>query len=196
MLSSTSDERAHKLGTFAKKFRDLGLLFITNAVFNHIPVFHLRRYAEIAMTSLSYCVENQWFELYVYALMPNHIHLILKTNENHPIGPILRDFKKFTSQQVLLTMRDADPYMLPKFQVDTNKQKYKLWVRDLDIKNIVTPGFLIQKAEYIHQNPVRAEWADSLGIYSPEDYEYSSARFYLGGVMDKYVKLSDFRKLL
>lgn len=184
------------MGTFAKRFQDLGLLFVTNSVVNHVPVFQIDRYAKIVMGSLAYCTEQQWFELYIYVLMPNHIHLILKVNEKHSIEQILRDFKKFTAQQILLTMRGSSPKMLLNFQVNTSKQRFNLWMRNVDIKNVLTPAFLLQKAEYIHQNPVRAEWADSLEIQSPEDYEYSSARFYLGGVMDKYVKLSDFRKLL
>lgn len=184
------------MGTFAKRFQNIGLLFITNSVFNQEYVFHRRRYAEIVMASLCHCIERQWFELYAYVLMPNHIHLILKVNENHTIEQILRDFKKFTAQQVLLTMRETDPDILSRFWVGTRRQKYELWRKDVDLKNVVTQEFLIQKAEYIHHNPLRAAWADSLGIREPQDYEYSSARFYLDGIEDKYVKLSDFRELL
>jgi len=184
------------MGKFAKRFQDIGLLFITNSVFNKEYVFHRRRYAEIVMASLRHCIERQWFELYVYVLMPNHIHLLLKVNENHAIEQILRDFKKFTAQQVLLTMRETDSDMLSRFWVGTRRQKYELWRKDTDLKNVVAREFLIQKAEYIHHNPLRARWADSLGIKEPQDYQYSSARFYLEGTGDKYLKLSDFRELL
>ena len=185
-----------ELGTFAKRFQDLWLLFITNTVLNWIRIFHLRRYAEIVMGSLRYCIEHQWFELFTYVLMPNHIHLILKVNEKHSIEQILRDFNKYTAQQILLTMQGVDPQMLAKFWVGTKKQKYKIWLREVDIKNVLTPKFLNQKAEYIHQNPLKGEWANFLRIERPEDYEYSSARFYLQGIEDKYLKLSDFRELL
>jgi REP element-mobilizing transposase RayT len=184
------------MGSFAKRFQDLGLLFITNSVLNQTYVFHRRKYAEIVMSSLRYCVEHQWFELHAYVLMPNHIHVILRAKENHTVEQILRDFKKFTAQQVLLTMRETDTEMLSRFWVGTRKQKYEFWEDNADIKNIVSAAFLIQKAEYMHRNPLRAAWADSLGITEPQDYEYSSARFYLEGVEDKYVKLSDFRELL
>lgn len=184
------------MGKFAKQFQALGLLFITNSVLNQAYVFHQRKYAEIVMSSLRYCVENKWFELYAYVLMPNYIHLILRTNGNHTVEQILRDFKKFTAQQILLTMRETDSDMLSRFWVGTRRQKYELWRKDVDFKNVVTQEFLIQKAEYIHHNPLRAAWADSLGIREPQDYEYSSARFYLEGVEDRYLKLSDFRQLL
>jgi REP element-mobilizing transposase RayT len=128
--------------------------------------------------------------------MPNHIHLILKVEEKHSIGQILRDFNKYTAQQILLTMREADPQMLSKFWVGTKKQNYKIWLRDVDIKNVLTSDFLLQKAEYIHQNPLAAGWRGQLGVERPEDYEYSSARFYVQGVEDKYLRLSDFRELV
>jgi len=93
------------MGTLAKRFEDLGLLFITNTVLNWTRIFHLRRYAGIVMGSLRYCIEHQWFELFAYVLMPNHVHLILRTNENHSVEQILRDFNKYTAQQILLRCR-------------------------------------------------------------------------------------------
>ena len=77
--------------------------------------------------------------------------------------------------------------MVSKFWVGTRKQKYKVWLGGMDIKNVLTPQFLIQK---------KGEWADSLRIERPEDYEYSSALFYLQDIEGKYVRLSDLRELL
>ena len=56
-----------------------------------------------------------------------------------------------------------------------------------DIKNVLTPQFLIQE---------KGEWADFLRLERPEDYEYSSARLYLQDIEGKYVRLSDLRELL
>jgi hypothetical protein len=40
------------------------------------------------------------------------------------------------------------------------------------------------------------KWADLLKIDKPEDYNYSSARFYFLGKEDNYLKLSDLREVL
>jgi putative transposase len=181
---------------FAKNFQDLGLLFTTNTVLDWHKIFHVPRYALIVMNSLKYCVESNWFELYSYILMPNHLHLILKVLKNHRIEQISRDFNKYTAQQILLTMRDENPKMLDLFWVGTKKQNYKIWQGDEDIKNIVSPHFLLQKAEYIHNNPLRGDWRKFLKVENPEDYEYSSARFYLKDIEDKYVRLSNLRNLI
>ena len=184
------------MGKFAKKFQDNGLLFITNTIIDWNKIFHLSRYALIVMNSLKYCIEDEWFELYSYILMPNHLHLILKVLKNHTIEQISRDFNKYTAQQILLTLKDKNPEMLDLFWVGTKKQNYKVWQEDGDIKNVISPRFLLQKAKYIHNNPLRGDWRKFLKVERSEDYEYSSARFYVSGVEDKYVRLSDLRKLV
>jgi len=68
-------------------------------------------------------------------------------------------------------------------------------VKDTDITNVITPEFLIQKTEYIHNNPLQKKWADFLKIDRPEEYSYSSARFYLLGIKDEHVQLTDLREL-
>lgn len=93
-------------------------------------------------------------------------------------------------------MRKSDPQLISKFWVATKKQKYKIWMKDVDIKNALTQEFLIQKAEYIHHNLLQRKWADILKIDGPEDYSYSSARFYLSGIENDYLQLSDLRELL
>jgi putative transposase len=184
------------MGKFAKNFQDLGLLFITNTVLDWNKLFHLQKYACIMMDSLRYCVENDWFELYAYILMPNHLHLILKVSRNHTIEQISRDFNKYTAQQILLTMIKHDPQMLDTFWIGTKKQNHKIWKENSDIKNIFSSQFLLQKVEYIHNNPLRGDWRKFLKLGNPEDYEYSSARFYLKGIKDRYVKLTDLRGLV
>ena len=93
-------------------------------------------------------------------------------------------------------MRKSDPQLVSKFWVGTKKQKYKIWMKDVDIKNVLTPEFLIQKVEYIHLNPLQEKWVDLLKIDKPEDYKYSSARFYLSGIEDHYLQLRNLRELL
>lgn len=184
------------MGRFAKNFQDLGLLFVTTTILEWKKIFHIPKYALIVMDSLKYCVENDWFRLYSYVLMPNHLHVILKVLKDHTIEQIYRDFHKYTAQQILLTMRSEDHEMLNQFWVGTKKQDYRIWQGDADLKNVVSPQFLLQKAEYIHNNFLRGDWRRFLKVERPGDYEYSSARFYLMGVEDRYVRISDLRTLV
>src|SRR3990172_8535183 len=56
------------------------------------------------------------------------------------------------------------------------KQKYKIWQDEFHPKAVYTPEFLLQKMEYMHNNPVRKGL-----VLKPEHWRYSSARTYLNG---------------
>ncbi len=74
---------------------------------------------------------------------------------------VQRDFLKYTGQQILKILRNA------------KDRNYQVWERNsLGISLWSKPVFN-EKLEYIHFNPVKA----GLCQY-PENYKYSSARFY------------------
>ena len=59
-----------------------------------------------------------------------------------------------------------------------DKQKYKVWEDGYFAENIFSPEFLTQKLDYIHNNPLQDHWRLA---ETPEDYPWSSARFYVRG---------------
>jgi putative transposase len=61
--------KAHKEGT---------LYFCTLTVVGWADVFSRRRNAEVIIQSLAYCQANKGLELFVYGLMPSHLHLIAR----------------------------------------------------------------------------------------------------------------------
>jgi len=183
------------MGTFGRRSQDIGLLFITDTVAGWNPLFQDSACAEIVMGSLSFCIEHGRIDLYCYVLMPNHYHLILGMRNADRIEGFLRDFNKFTSQRLLFHLRDTQPQELGKFYIGSRKQTHRIWMSKADIKNVVGPTFLLQKAEYIHNNPLSPKWRGALGVENPWDYPYSSAGFYLRGIEDPFVRLSDFRLL-
>lgn len=52
----------------------------------------------------------------------------------------------------------------------------KAWEDGYNAKDIFSPEFLLQKMTYMHNNPCQPRWHLA---ESPEDYIWSSARFYL-----------------
>ena len=73
-------------------------------------------------------------------------------------------------------MEKNHPKVLEKFYVGKKDRIYQFWKRNPLSVNLWTKEVFIQKMEYIHYNPVAA----SLCAY-PEDYKYSSAKFYETG---------------
>lgn len=79
--------------------------FITFSVVGWIDVFTREYYKEIIVDSLQYCQESKGMILHAWIVMTNHMHLIVSSNSNK-IENIVRDFKKFTSKQIIKSVEN------------------------------------------------------------------------------------------
>jgi putative transposase len=165
--------------------------FIIFAVVEWVDVFTRKDYAEIIIDSLRYCQQNKGLQLYARCLMSNHLHLLVSTtNKDILLSDILRDFKKFTSKQIIQAVKNnpkesRKAWMLKIFEQVGNEnsrnQTYQFWRQDNHPIEVYSLEFITQKLNYIHDNPVRA------GIVNQaEEYRYSSAKNYnrLNGLLD------------
>lgn len=91
-------------------------------------------------------------------------------------GKVFKEILKFTSQTIIRNLEKNHPAVLGKFYVGAKDRKHQVWERNPLSIDLWTKGVFMQKIEYIHYNPVAA----GLCVY-PEDYKYSSARFYETG---------------
>lgn len=81
-----------------------GLYFITFATVEWIDVFTRQEYREILIASLDFCTKEKGLRLFAYVIMSNHLHLIVAAEHGFNLSNIIRDFKKFTSKQILLKL--------------------------------------------------------------------------------------------
>jgi hypothetical protein len=70
---------------------------------------------------------------------------------------------------------------LNEFLVNAKDRQYQFWERNSLGIDLWSEKAFIQKLNYIHNNPVKSPW--NLVQY-PEDYKYSSAKFYETGIDD------------
>jgi putative transposase len=85
-------------------------------------------------------------------------------------------FMKYTAQQIKRSLIKNKSNMLDTFKVNKYDREYQIWKREPLSIELLNESMLKQKLEYIHYNPVRA------GLCTvPEEYHYSSARFYYDG---------------
>ena len=94
---------------------------------------------------------------------------------------------KFTAQQIKFDLQINNPEFLIRFKVDKTDREYQIWKRKPLQVDLYTPSVFEQKLNYIHNNPVKA----GLCKY-PEEYHYSSARFYENGV-DHFNMLTHYK---
>lgn len=160
------------------------LYFTTDTVVEWVDIFTRPVYKHIIIDSLTYCQKEKGLIIYAWVLMSNHLHMIIGS-DNDNISDIIRDFKKFSSKSILNEIREnrqesRSNWMLHLFKEAIKEGKknaqYKFWQNGNDAQLIYSNDFLIQKLNYIHNNPVKAEF-----VNMPEDFKYSSAIDYAGG---------------
>ena len=107
------------------------------------------------------------------------MHMIVGSKGENKISDILRDFKKFTSKEIIRTLlvestESRRDWMLNRFEYagknDKKIKNYRFWQEGNDTQEIFLNDYFNQKLNYIHENPVKAEI-----VNRAEDYRYSSA---------------------
>ncbi len=136
------------------------------------------------------------YMLFVFVIMPNHIHLILQCINDCTPSEVVREFKKATANLIIRQYEAEDNTRVLDFFASAvrpgRKERYAVWEHEYQAKNVFSPDFMRQKIEYIHNNPVQPHWRL---VERPVDYVWSSARFYLAGER-ALIPLSDARELL
>ncbi|MEA5428411.1 transposase [Arcicella lustrica] len=74
--------------------------FFTATILWWKPLLKPDKYKQIIIDSLKFLVENHRVKVYGFVIMPNHIHLVWKINENYLLKDVQRDFLKYTAQQI------------------------------------------------------------------------------------------------
>lgn len=159
--------------------------FVTDTVVDWVDIFTRPIFKHIIIASLQYCQKEKGLIIYAWVLMTNHMHMIVGSDGVNKVSDIMRDFKKFTSKEILSTLllestESRQEWMLNRFEYagknDKKIKNYKFWQDGNDAQGIYLNDYFNQKLNYIHQNPVKAEL-----VSRPEDYRYSSAIDYAGG---------------
>ena len=107
----------------------------------------------------------------------------------------MRDFKRHTARQIIRQFKAKEETskldLLQKLNKDSG-QEYKIWEDRFDARNVFSIEFLQQKMDSVHYNPCQPHWNLA---ESPEEYPWSSARFY---ILDQLsvIPVDDVRDLL
>ena len=164
--------------------------FITLTLVEWIDMFNRKKYKDIIIDNLIFCVKNKCLVIHAYVIMPNHIHMIVSSSNNTSLSKLIGDFKRYTARILYKTLvfdktESRRNWLLWVIETEGRKsssnKNIKVWRHENHPVALDNSFITQQRITYIHQNPVKA------GIcYTAEDYVYSSARVYAGeaGVMD------------
>ena len=108
--------------------------------------------------------------------MPDHLHWISKPIAPRTISNNIWTFSSYTAHQILEeATKQSDDKFLTTFKKEARKRKSnRIWQNFL-ANNIFTNDFLIQKMEYIHNNPLKKSETCN---YQRSDFPYSTACYY------------------
>jgi REP element-mobilizing transposase RayT len=113
--------------------------------------------------------------------MPSHIHMLCKAKEGYLLSNTMRDFKKFTSKQIIETIinfpQSRREWLFGFFNKACEhlkrKQTYKVCQYGYHAEICSSNTFIKQKLNYIHNNSVIDKIVANL-----EEYVFRSARNY------------------
>ncbi len=155
-----------------------GICFVTSTVIEWLPVFTTLKYCDIIIDWLKFCQQNRGLKLFAFFILDNHIHLVATAEEFSKVNTSL---KKYTARQIIDELKkDNKDWLLTELSFYKKKYKtksdYQVWQEGSHPQLISSDRMLIQKIEYIHNNPVKRGLVDK-----PGHWRYSSARNYFLG---------------
>jgi putative transposase len=152
--------------------------FFTATCLNWLHILKYDSCKQFIIDALKFRVKAQQVTIYAFVIMPNHIHIIWQIHDGIEKKDFQRDFLKFTAKHILNWLSENDRELHKHLQVDAADRKYQVWERSSLSTDIYSEGVLLQKLNYIHNNPLQPHWMLSA---FPEEYKFSSASFYETG---------------
>ena len=159
-----------------------GLYFLTLQVVGWADIFTRQFYRDIIIDSFVYCRKSKGLKVYSYVIMSNHVHCIVSAENN--LSDVIRDFKKFTSKEILKLVNENTQesrkewlLMIFKYHAKFNKrvEKFQFWTHENHAVELTSNEMIESRINYIHQNPVRAGYVEQ-----EHEFIYSSAKNFAG----------------
>ncbi len=167
------------------KFTDPEQLhFVTYTTVGWIDVFTRDATRQIVVDSLDYCCRVKGLNVHAWCIMTNHAHLIISSRDKS-LDNIIGRHKRHVSMEIRswLTAGNGESrreWMLELFRkagsANSNNADFQFWQQHNHPIHIYSRDVVLQKLNYLHDNPVRAGF-----VNEPEHWRWSSATDYAGG---------------
>lgn len=159
-----------------KSYMEVGeIFFFTSTINNWKPLLKNDSYKQIIIDSLEWLANAGKLDVFAFIIMPNHCHVIWRTNDINGKETVQGSFLKYTAHQFRRKLLNDNPSSLAEYAVRASNKEHEFWQRDPVAIHLYSPPVAWQKLEYIHLNPLGEHW--NL-VTDPCEYYYSSASFY------------------
>lgn len=141
---------------------------------HELPFFSNPKIADVFVAALLEARTKFLFELFAWVIMPEHVHLLMRSSTQATVETILTFVKNCTAQRVIHRWRRLNAPILPRITKRNGQIRFWLkgggWDDNLEDLNEVS-----RKVRYTHLNPVRRGL-----VRCAEDYRYSSVHWWMG----------------
>ncbi len=160
-----------------------GVFFIT---------FTCHKWLHLIDITNGYDLVYKWFDhlkkeghfIIGYQIMPNHIHAIIAfRNTGKDINKAIGGGKRFMAYEIISRLKkmgsnDILQQLAEAVNASDRKRgkQHEVWEDSFDWKECRTREMIMQKLDYMHDNPCTGKW--NLAS-NPADYIHSSASYYL-----------------
>jgi REP element-mobilizing transposase RayT len=153
--------------------------FVTGTIVDWLPLFSKPDLVQILLDTLAFLQKMDRMILYAYVMMENHIHLIASSSN---LSKELGDFKSFTARKIIDHLKEQHMdgilnKLAEEKQTFKHDRTYQFWQEGSHPQLIQSHDMMIQKVEYIHNNPVKRGY-----VADPIHWRYSSAGNYHDGI--------------
>ncbi len=139
------------------------------------------KYKAMVIDTLKDLSDKGLVVVYGFVIMPNHFHVVWEMRNLNGKEMPHASFNKATAHAIIHDLKKNHTAVLPYFEVDEKERAFRIWQRDPLAILMDSKDKIEQKLEYIHLNPLHEKWNLA---NRPEDYYWSSAKFYESGQDD------------
>ena len=151
--------------------------YLTFVAFRRIPIFRSENICQIFADSLQTVKEKYPFKIIGYVIMPDHVHLIV-----NPVGcdieVIGKELKGISANRTINWLKENEYFSsLEKLKLKKTEKRnhsFCVWQKKVKSVDLWSHKFILQKLNYVHLNPVRANLCDH-----PAKWKWSSYNAYL-----------------
>ncbi len=160
--------------------------FVTTRTYENRPYFENREISSILWEEMRFYGQKYGFALLGYVIMPDHVHLLIWWDKEEipelNVSKIMQMIKGTTARRCIDLLKNKGLERMlqatPKNNLDSRTHrrnlKYRLWQSGFYDFNIYNEEKLLEKLNYMHNNPVKAGL-----VLSASDYEWSSCKEYV-----------------
>lgn len=171
--------------------RDSPAYYLTSVTHNRLPIFQKDEIKQIVANAFDEARKSAGIMIFAYAIMTDHTHVL--SDNAREMKDVLRFLNGISAKRIIDHLKENGyESSLAKLRIQErdNRHKHSVYEHHPNAIRITGEDAFMQKVNYIHLNPVRAELVDH-----PDQYLFSSSRQWHGRALENEPLVTDHLKI-